>query len=239
MLHTVIQGSSGSGKSIVSHILSKIYLKLGFLRNGTFIVAKRSDLIGEYLGQTAAKTQRVINKADGGVLFIDEAYSLGNAGGRDSYSKECIDTLVANLAEKRKFVCIIAGYKDDLQKCFFSRNSGLERRFPWTFTIDDYKSDELKQIFEKQVNDFGWELEDDLGNFFETNIKYFPKFGGDTETLLSKVKIAHSRRVFGKPRRFKKVIIKKDIDYGFEIFKEYQRNNDLDKNDSPPRGMYT
>ena len=108
MLHTVIQGPPGTGKTVIAQILAKIYLKLSFLDNDTFKLAKRSDLVGEYLGQTAAKTQRLINKCIGGVLFIDEAYSLGNNEGRDSYSKECIDTIVANLAEKRRFVCIIA-----------------------------------------------------------------------------------------------------------------------------------
>ena len=88
-----------------------------------FKIVKRSDLIGKYLGHTAAKTQKVIDSCKGGVLFIDEAYSLGNPEGRDSFSKECIDTINQNLTEnKANLLCIIAGYKDALDKCFFAYN---------------------------------------------------------------------------------------------------------------------
>ena len=237
MLHTVIQGMSGTGKTQLSKIISKIYLKLGFLENDTFIIAKRSDLIGEYLGQTAVKTQKKIDEAKGGVLFIDEAYSLGNLYNRDSYSKECIDTLVSNLEEKRDFVCIIAGYKDDLQKCFFDKNQGLERRFPWRFSIENYNYEELFQIFKKQLREKKWEIEDDsIGiDFFKDKIDYFDKMGGDTEIFLAKCKIVHSRRVFGKPRYLKKILNKKDLLEGFEMYKLY---SDKKQKDKLPLSMY-
>ena len=126
MFHTVIEGSPGVGKTILGKILSKIYLALGITCNDTFKVVKRSDLIAEYLGQTAIKTQKVIDSVAGGVLFIDEAYSLGNDNETDSYSKECLDVLNQNLSEnKSKFICIIAGYPEDLEKNFFSANKGL------------------------------------------------------------------------------------------------------------------
>jgi len=239
MLHTVIEGSPGTGKTVIAEIIGKIYLKLSFLDNDTFKVAKRSDLIGEYLGQTATKTQKVIDKCQGGVLFIDEAYALGNKEGRDSYSKECIDTIVANLAEKRRFVCIIAGYKKDLEQCFFSANAGLRRRFPWVYTIEEYTPKELSQIFEKQVKDETWyiseKMKEKLPDFFRERKKYFPNFGGDTETLFAKVKISHSRRVFGKPRYMKKEINYKDMQKGYDLFLEnsYVKQNE-EKNDAPP-----
>jgi len=241
MLHTVIQGPPGTGKTVIAQILAKIYLKLSFLDNDTFKVAKRSDLVGEYLGQTAAKTQRLINKCIGGVLFIDEAYSLGNNEGRDSYSKECIDTIVANLAEKRRFVCIIAGYKKELEECFFSVNPGLRRRFPWVYTIVKYTPTELSEIFEKQVKDGDWYIEHEtrqkLPKFFGDRKDYFPHFGGDTETLFAKVKICHSRRVFGKPRYMKKQITYQDLKKGYELFKQ---NSHITRNGKsrPPLGMY-
>jgi len=241
MLHTVIQGPPGTGKTVIAQILAKIYLKLSFLDNDTFKIAKRSDLVGEYLGQTATKTQRLINKCIGGVLFIDEAYSLGNSEGRDSYSKECIDTIVANLAEKRHFVCIIAGYKKELEDCFFSVNPGLRRRFPWVYTIAKYTPKELSEIFEKQVKEGDWYIElktkERLPKFFDDKKEYFPHYGGDTETLFAKVKICHSRRVFGKPRYMKKEITYNDLKTGYELFKE---NSHITRNGKsrPPIGMY-
>jgi SpoVK/Ycf46/Vps4 family AAA+-type ATPase len=120
LLHTVIEGEPGTGKTELAEKIGKVYLKLGILKNDIFKKVKRSDLIAGYLGQTAIKTARLIEECKGGVLFIDEAYSLGNAegkDGRDSFSKECIDVLNQSLTEnKNNFVCIIAGYKEDLEK---------------------------------------------------------------------------------------------------------------------------
>ena len=125
MIHTIIQGPPGVGKSLLGKIIGDIYYYLGIFNNNLrhhrfeeyrnnypFRVAKRSDLIGRYLGETAIKTQEFIDSCYGGVMFIDEAYSLGNNEGRDSFSKECIDTINQNLTEnKGNFLCIIAGYK--------------------------------------------------------------------------------------------------------------------------------
>lgn len=239
MMHTVIQGPPGCGKTTLAKIMGKIYLKLGFLTNNKFIIAKRSDLIGEYLGQTAKKTQKIINKASGGVLFIDEAYSLGNQRSGDSYSKECIDTLNQNLSEKKDFVCIIAGYKEDLKKCFFSKNQGLERRFPWVYDIIKYNEKEMYEIFIKLIVDSGWNIE--VGSidekFFKDN-KYFPHFGGSLETLYAKVKMTHSQRVFGKPIHVKKIINKEDIDRGYELYLEFQKTKENVDSQKPPPGMY-
>ena len=140
MLHTIIQGPPGVGKTMLAKIIGQIYHKMNIFSKNTddykFIIARRSDLIGEYLGTTAKKTQKGIDSCKGGVLFIDEAYSLGNSEGRDSYSKECIDTINQNLSEnKGEFLCIIAGYKDSLEKNFFNYNQGLVRRFPFVYTL--------------------------------------------------------------------------------------------------------
>lgn len=199
MMHTVIQGPPGTGKTEVAKIIGRIYLAMGFLKNDTFIKATRSTLIGQYLGQTAHATQKTINSAVGGVLFIDEVYSLGNPEKRDSYSKECIDTINENLTDKKtEFICIIAGYKEDIDKCFFSVNKGLERRFPIRFTIDKYEAKDLYLIFKKKVHDVEWMLDESVTEtFFIDKYNDFPNFGGDMENLFSKCKKAHARRIFG------------------------------------------
>ena len=145
MLHTCVQGPPGCGKTELANILADIYANLGIIKEAKVVVARRSDLVAGFLGQTAMKTQEVIDSAKGGVLLIDEAYSLGNEEKKDSFAKECIDTINQNLTEgKADFICIIAGYKEDLEKSFFGFNSGLERRFPYRYTIDDYTKSRLK-----------------------------------------------------------------------------------------------
>lgn len=118
MFHTVITGPPGVGKTIFAKILASIYCNLGVIKTNNINIVSREDLISGYLGRTAKKTQQIIDSSLDGVLFIDEAYSLGNTGDTDSYSKECIDIITKNLSEKRNFICIIAGYKKDIEECF-------------------------------------------------------------------------------------------------------------------------
>ena len=232
MLHTVITGPPGVGKTALGHIIGEIYFKLDILKSSNntdkyiFKVARRSDLIAQYLGQTAIKTQKVIDDCIGGVLFIDEAYSLGSGGNSDIYSKECIDTLNQNLTENKNFVCIIAGYTDQLEKNFFSVNSGLKRRFPFTYTINKYNAGELSQIFNLKMTEHSW-IFDNLNmnnhelfkNFISKKYDDFPYFGGDMETLFLNVKIAHALRIVGKHPSIRKKINIQDIESGFDMFK--------------------
>lgn len=241
MMHTVITGSPGVGKTVLGRIIGEIYYHMGILQgNGkkhidpltgkqmdfVFKIAKRSDLIGEYLGHTAVKTQKVIDECHGGVLFIDEAYSLGSGNNdkKDSYAKECIDTLNQNLSEmKKKFICIIAGYPDELEKCFFSQNEGLRRRFPFRYDIEKYTPIELSNIFMSMVGDSKWSLDSSVSlnsvvDFMKENYDSFPYFGGDIENLLFHVKIAHAHRVMGLHPRNRKKIDNKDIQLGFDNY---------------------
>jgi SpoVK/Ycf46/Vps4 family AAA+-type ATPase len=158
MMHTVIMGPPGVGKTTVARIIGKIYTALGVLSKGTFREVGRSDLIAKYLGQTAIKTQKVIDECEGGVMFIDEAYALGHENGRDSFSKECLDTLNKNLSDKRDFLCIISGYKKDLDKCFFNMNEGLKRRFSFKYNINKYDYKQLLEIFKGKVEKEGWTI---------------------------------------------------------------------------------
>jgi SpoVK/Ycf46/Vps4 family AAA+-type ATPase len=226
-MHTVIYGPPGTGKTEIAKIMGKIYSKIGLLNKGTFKKVTRSDLIAGYLGQTALKTKDVINEALGGVLFIDEAYSLGNTEKRDSFSKECIDTLCESLSDnKENLMVIIAGYEKELKDCFFNYNQGLDSRFTWRFKTDDYSHEDLYKIFIKKIKDIDWELHNNseiTPEWFKKNKDYFKFYGRDIETVLAKTKIAHSRRVFCKSEIEKKKINIKDLDKGFEM---YLKNND-------------
>ena len=219
-MHTVIYGPPGTGKTEIAKIIGKIFCGLGVLKKNKFKKATRADLIAGYLGQTALKTKELVEECLGGVLFIDEAYALGNTEKRDSFAKECIDTLCEALSDnKENLMVIIAGYEEELDKCFFSYNQGLNSRFPWRFKTDDYKALELKLIFEKKVVDIKWSFVENIKVcWFEKNMEYFKFYGRDMETLLSKIKIAHSKRVFCKDIKYKTKLNMEDIQKGFDMF---------------------
>ena len=222
-LHTCIYGPPGTGKTEVAHIIGKIFASLGVLKGNIFKKVTRSDLIAGYLGQTALKTKKVIDEVMGGVLFIDEVYALGNAEKKDSFSKECIDTLCEALtAHKDKFMVIIAGYEREIKECFFNYNPGLESRFPWTFHTEKYKSKELYKIFTQKIKMIGWKhsfSQEDGEAWFEKNKDNFPYYGRDIEVLLSKVKISHSRNLFNNSlTRTSKMITQEDLEAGFKLY---------------------
>ena len=228
-MHTVIYGPPGTGKTDVARLIGNIFSKLGVLSKGTFKKVTRSDLVAGFLGQTAIKTSEVIKDAEGGVLFIDEAYALGNSEKRDSFAKECIDTLCEALSEKKgDLMVIVAGYPDELKSCFFDYNAGLESRFVWRFETSKYNSDELRSIFIKIVKDGGWQVDDTLCNteWFEKNYKLFTSYGRDMQDLVTKTKIAHSRRVFCNPSGAKKQLLTlNDIEKGLDLYKLNREQN--------------
>jgi len=227
-MHTVIYGGPGTGKTEIAKIIGKIYGNIGILNKGTFKKVTRSDLIAGYLGQTALKTRDIIKESLGGVLFIDEAYALGNPEKRDSFSKECLDTLCEALSDnKDNLMVIIAGYENELKECFFNYNQGLDSRFTWRFKTDEYTGEDLYNIFIKKVNEIGWKVKEDSNitpEWFTKNKDYFKFYGRDIENVLAKTKIAHSRRVFCESNDEKKKINLKDLEKGFEI---YLKNEDV------------
>ena len=237
-MHTVIYGPPGSGKTEVAKIIGRIFSNLGILTKKIFKKVSRNDLVAGYLGQTAIKTKDMIKATLGGVLFIDEAYSLGNTEKRDSFAKECVDTLCEALSEhKHNWMVIIAGYEKELNNCFFSLNEGLNSRFTWRFKLDAYKPGELKSIYEKQVRDYGWTIAARTGateivpeSWFASRMDYFTTYGRDMETLFTKTKIAHSRRVFCLPTSEKKMITMEDLENGFKLFIENPEVKDRKEN---------
>lgn len=304
LLHTVIQGASGCGKTTLSYILGEIYYYMGILNNkekqittnnnkynndndafnlifGNMFIhgfndttntqpkkkiikkripqpkinksksntenlktrvkeeieklkdkykfrkVTRPDLIGEYVGQTAVKTRNLIDSIEGGVLFIDEAYSLFD-GYKESFCTECMTTLLDCLTDKnRRFMCIIAGYENEIKNKLFSVNEGLERRFPFIYTIKQYNAQELFEIFKGKVEEKNWVLDENItSTFFEDNYKLFKYTGGDMETLLLKCKIITSLTNFYNNEQTNKIINKENLDNALQEFKSNKIKDD-------------
>ncbi|WP_249869707.1 stage V sporulation protein K [Oceanobacillus saliphilus] len=169
VLHMLFKGNPGTGKTTVARKLASIYYEMNILSKGHFIEAERADLVGEYIGQTAQKTRAIIQKAMGGILFIDEAYSLARGGEKD-FGKEAIDTLVKHMEDNHEdFVLILAGYPSEMNR-FLTFNPGLESRFPFILEFDDYEVDQLMEIAnrmaaEREYNlskEAEWELRNHL-----------------------------------------------------------------------------
>lgn len=161
-LHMVFSGNPGTGKTTVARIVAQIYKELGLIKTGQLIEVDRSKLVSGYLGQTAIQTQEVINSAVGGVLFIDEAYTLSNSkkSGED-YGQEAIDTLLKAMEDNRdNLVVIVAGYPD-LMDSFLKSNPGLESRFNTFIHFEDYNASELFELLEYNCKKNGMYLSDE------------------------------------------------------------------------------
>ena len=157
-LHMVFSGNPGTGKTTVARIMARIYHALGILSKGQLVEVDRSGLVAGYVGQTAIKTSKVIEKAMGGVLFIDEAYAL-NGGSENDFGQEAIDTILKAMEDNRDdLVVIVAGY-DGLMDDFIHSNPGLESRFNRFLHFDDYSIDEMMQIFRMQCKKGCYTLE--------------------------------------------------------------------------------
>ncbi len=152
VLHMMFKGNPGTGKTTMARLIGKLFVKMNVLSKGHLIEAERGDLVGEYIGHTAIKTRELLKKAQGGILFIDEAYSLGRGGEKD-FGREAIDTLVKHMEDKQhEFVLILAGYSHEMNQ-FLKMNPGLTSRLPIVVDFPDYNDEQLMSIVEKSLTD--------------------------------------------------------------------------------------
>ncbi len=164
-LHMIFLGNPGTGKTTIARLLCGILYNLHYIKENKLIEVTSKDLIAEYVGQTAIKTSEVINKAKGGILFIDEAYMLGDKN--NSYNDDAVGTLIAEMENNRdNLVCIFAGYTKEMQS-FLNANSGIASRIGYTLEFDDYTTNELIQIFDGMMKKAGFEVTDDAKKVLE------------------------------------------------------------------------
>ena len=159
--HYIFTGNPGTGKTTVARIMAKVFKTLGILSRGQLVEADRSKLVAGFSGQTAIKTNQLVDSAIGGVLFIDEAYTLAS-GDNDSFGAEAIDTLLKRLEDDRgKFICIVAGYTRQMHD-FIDSNPGMKSRFTQTINFEDYTSEELTQIFLNMATARKFSMDDEV-----------------------------------------------------------------------------
>ena len=153
-------GNPGTGKTTIARILAKIYKDIGVLSKGQVVEVDRAGLVAEYIGQTAPKTMKKINEAKGGILFIDEAYTLSKGDSKD-FGQEAIDTILKAMEDNREdFIVIVAGYPD-LMNDFINSNPGLQSRFNKYIEFPDYNAEEMFEIFQMMCKKYEYTLEDD------------------------------------------------------------------------------
>lgn len=206
VLHMIFKGNPGTGKTTVARLIGKVFKEIGFLQKGHLVEVERADLVGEYVGHTAQKTREQIKKSLGGILFIDEAYSLARGGSRD-FGKEAIDLLVKSMEDyKDDFILILAGYKDEMDQ-FLNSNPGLRSRFPIHLDFPDYSLEELVDIGNIMFKEREYFLTKEAEMKLETTIRNALSFGHKYDGNARLVRNIVEKSIRAQAKR----IIKSDI----------------------------
>lgn len=231
-LHLAFTGNPGTGKTTVARIVGRIYKQIGLLSKGHFVEVSRTDLIAGYQGQTALKVKKVIEQAKGGVLFIDEAYSITENDHTDSYGRECLTELTKALEDYREdLVVIVAGYTEPMNQ-FFESNPGLKSRFNTFIEFNDYSSNELDEILVSMCKKNDYILTDEVKEkihfYFEQQASSKDKSfsnGRLVRNLFDDLVMNHARRVINvkNPGREELSTIKVE-DFAFA---DYENDNNL------------
>ena len=216
-LHMVFLGNPGTGKTTVARIIVDILYNLGYIKQNKLIEVSVKDLVAEYVGQTAPKTMSVVERALGGVLFIDEAYALASKGNQSSYNDEAIATLIKAMEDYRdNLVVIFAGYTKEMQD-FLDSNSGIVSRIGYTLEFDDYTEDELVKIFKGMMTKAGFIVKDEAITRLREIIREYKdtkNFGNArfVRNVYEKSIVKHASNVKDKKRRdVLRTITKDDI----------------------------
>ncbi len=208
-LHMSFTGSPGTGKTTVALRMAAILHQLGYLEKGQLVSVTRDDLVGQYVGHTAPKTKDVVQRAKGGVLFIDEAYYLYRPENERDYGQEAIEVLLQVMeSERQNLVVIMAGYKDRMDD-FFGANPGMGSRVAHHIDFSDFSTDELLQIGQLMVDQQGYELSDDAVEAFREYIARRverPRFayGRSIRNAIERARMRQAMRLFDSGQKLSK-----------------------------------
>jgi len=237
-VHTLLLGKPGSGKTTFATLLVDVWDALGIIDKRRFKITRRSDWVGKYQGHSVAKAKKLIQSAKGGVIFIDEAYSLvSSKDGDDMYGQEVLTEIVEAMSNADKQVIfIMAGYENDMKQ-LFTHNAGLERRFGYVYRFETPASVMIELIFYKQLQEANWKVlnseRQEIKNFFNLNFKKLTHGGGSTHQLIFHSKQSSIVRQF--PKKNEHTLKLMDLEDGM---KTYVQHAQVYKKKPPPLNMY-